>query len=131
MEQVARMDELQIRKAIPIVALFLSALVFATAPPLLFFLRAESEHLTRRTVLIQCCQSVWLLFCNVLCGLVSYGYCTARFGEYPGIVITVIITAFGGTAAFGAFEYVFTKRLAIGRSLVNRVLTKKGDTGDA
>lgn len=111
-------DELYKRFLAPI-GLALAALVFAFAPFMLYVMRGE--QMTRRSLLAQCMQAVWLLFANILCGLLSYGYCIERFGYGQGVALAILFTGFGGSLALGLFEVVFTKRTALGR-----VITRKG-----
>ena len=110
-------DELYKRFLAPI-GLALAAVVFAFAPFMLYLMRGE--QMTRRSLMAQSVQAVWLLFANILCGLLSFGYCTEKFGYGQGVAVAILFTGFGGSLALGLFEVVFNKRRSIGRAITRK-----------
>ena len=123
-------DELYERFLAPI-GLALAALVFAFAPFMLYVMRGE--QMTRRSLIAQTVQAIWLLFANILCGLLAFGYCVEKFGYGRGVAIAILLTGFGGAVALGLFEVVFSKRRTIGRAITRKgltVLTDEKDTYD-
>lgn len=101
------------------VGMALAALIFAFAPFLISLL--GGEKFTKRSIIAQSIQAIWLVLANILCGLLSLGYCVEKFGTGRGVAVAIIVTMFGGIIAFGLFEVVFQQRRTIGR-----VITKKG-----
>lgn len=113
-------EELYKRFLAPI-GLALAALVFAFAPFMLYVMRGE--QMTRRTLIAQAVQAVWLLLANILCGLLSFGYCVERFGYGQGVALAIVLTGFGGSIALGLFEVIFSKRRSIGRAITRKGLS--------
>jgi hypothetical protein len=113
-------DELYKRFLAPI-GLALAAIVFAFAPFMLYVMRGE--EMTRRTLVAQSVQAIWLLFANILCGLLSFGYCVERFGYGQGVAVAIVLTGFGGSIALGLFEIVFAQRRKIGAALAKKSLS--------
>lgn len=113
-------DELYKRFLAP-TGLALAAIVFAFAPFMLYVMRGE--QMTRRTLVAQSVQAIWLLGANILCGLISFGYCVERFGYGQGVAVSIILTGFGGSIALGVFEIVFAQRRKIGAALTKKSLS--------
>lgn len=105
----------------PVVALALAVVVFAAAPLVIYL--ARNKEYSKRDLLVTGIQSAWILLANAMCALASVEPCIQRYGKTNGIIVTIVITAFGGTIALGLYEIVLNRRLAIGRAIEKRVVS--------